>query len=294
MRRLNRRQPNGKAGAAAAVITPEENMWLAGYAARTKPAEGKINDLRAKALALEDSHGTRLVIVTLDLIAVPRELRDWMEAETGRRYKLPPEGLLMNASHTHSGPELRPAKLELYGLGEDRIQQAQRYNRRLKETLSDLVGRALSALAPARLLYSKDSAGFAMNRRLKTKTGYSNNPNPEGPVEHDVPVLQVRSEDGKLRALLFGYACHNTTLSDYEYCGDYAGFAQEYVEKAQPGATAMFATGCAADQNPYPRRKLELAKQHGRSLADAVERALTAKAASSAGAIARRHRGRHA
>ncbi len=267
-----------KAGVASVVITPDENMWMAGYAARTKPADGKINDLRAKALALEDASGTRLVIVTLDLLAVPRELRDWMEVETAGRYKLPPESLLLNASHTHSGPELRPAKLELYGLGPDRIQQAERYNKVLKEKLSALVGRALSGLSPARLVYSKDSADFAMNRRLRTKTGYSNNPNPDGPTDHDVPLLQVRSDDGKLQAVLFGYACHNTTLSDYEYCGDYAGFAQEYVEEAHPGVTAMFSIGCAGDQNPYPRRKLELARQHGKSLAEAVERALQAEA----------------
>jgi len=221
----------------------------------------------------------------LDLIAIPRELRDWMEAETGRRYKLPPESLLMNASHTHSGPELRASKLELYDLGAARTQQAQRYNLELRQKLSDLVGRALSGMVQARLAYSKDTAGFAINRRLKTKTGYSNNPNPDGPVDHDVPVLQVLSVDGKLRAVLFGYACHNTTLNGYQYCGDYAGFAQENVEMTHPGATALFATGCAADQNPNPRRTVELARQHGKSLADAVERALTKEARSVRGSL---------
>jgi len=53
-----------------------------------------------------------------------------MEAEVARQHKLAPESLLMNASHTHSGPELRPSKLELYDLGSARIQQAQRYTKR--------------------------------------------------------------------------------------------------------------------------------------------------------------------
>jgi len=105
-----------KAGAAAVAITPEKPMWMAGYAARNKPSEGKIHDLFAKALAIEDAQGTRLVIVTTDLIGIPRPLRDWLEEEVARRYDLPPAGLLLNASHTHCGPELRASKASLYGL----------------------------------------------------------------------------------------------------------------------------------------------------------------------------------
>jgi len=88
------------------------------------------------------------------------------------------------------------------------------------------------------------------NRRLLTDRGYTIAPNPDGPVDHDVPVLQVKGSDGKMQALVFGYACHNTTLSDYEFCGDYSGFAVQYVEQTHPGTMAMFVTGCGGDQNP--------------------------------------------
>src|SRR5262249_16727944 len=118
--------------------------------------------------------------------------------------------------------------------------------------------------------------GFAMNRRLPTEKGYQNSPNPDGPVDHDVPVLRVE-RDGKLRAVLFGYACHNTTLSFQQWCGDYAGYAQQYLEEAHPGTTALVLSGCGGDQNPYPRGQLEQAQQHGRSLANAVEAALLPK-----------------
>ena len=63
-----------KAGVASVVITPEKDLWMAGYASRNKPAEGKETDLYGKALAIEDARGTRLVVVTLDLIGVPRRL----------------------------------------------------------------------------------------------------------------------------------------------------------------------------------------------------------------------------
>jgi len=279
-----------KAGVASIVITPDESMWMAGYAARNKPSEGKVHDLHAKALALEDENGTRLVIVTVDLIGIPRPMRDWLAEHAKQSFKLEPEALLLNASHTHSGPVIRETRYSiygntLYGLSPEQIQQSNKYVDDLQDKLLELIGRAIENLAPAKLSYTHARAGFAMNRRLKTETGVRNSPNPDGPVDHDVPVLRIESPDGKLRAVLFGYACHCTTLSFYQYCGDYAGFAQEYIEKAHPGTTAMFMAGCGGDQNPYPRRTLDYCMQHGRALANGVESALAPQARPVAGPI---------
>jgi neutral ceramidase len=277
---------NFKAGLASIVITPEEPMWMAGYAARNKPSEGKVHDLHAKALAVEDEHGTRLVIVTVDLLGIPRAMRDWLGKHVKESYRLEPEALLLNASHTHSGPVLREAKYSiygntLYGLSQEQIQQNNKYVDKLQEKLLELIGKAIENLVPAKLGYTHARAGFAMNRRLPTETGFHNSPNPDGPVDHDVPVLRIDCQDGKLLAVLFGYACHNTTLSFYKFCGDYAGFAQEYIEQAHPGTTAMFMAGCGGDQNPYPRggpNTLDYCMQHGRALANGVEAALAPRA----------------
>ena len=95
-----------------------------------------------------------------------------------------------------------------------------------------------------------------------------------GPVDHTVPVLAVRSADGGLRAVVFAYACHNTTLSFMKWCGDYAGFAQLDLEASHPGAMALFCMGCGADQNPLPRRTVELAESYGKQLSAAVDRVL--------------------
>jgi hypothetical protein len=97
-------------------------------------------------------------------------------------------------------------------------------------------------------------------------------------VDHDVPVLSVTAKDGSLRAVLFGYACHNTTLGGdfYRIGGDYAGYAQAELEKAHPGATALFVMLCGGDQNPNPRGTLDLAVQYGRTLAAEVARVLGA------------------
>jgi len=262
-----------KAGVARAKITPDTLMWMAGYAARKQPAEGTLQDLYAKALALEDEGGQRVVLVTLDLIGVLVTVRESVEKQVQEQFKLPPEALVLNASHTHCGPEYR----ERTG----REEEARNYHKFLETTLVRLVGEALADLRPARLTYNHARAGFAMNRRRNyalpaDDVNAKKAPNPDGPVDHDVPVLCVLDAEGNQRAVMFGYACHNTTLGFYQFCGDYAGWAQEYLQADHPGMTALFMMGCGADQNPYPRREVELAQRHGRSLATGVEAALFA------------------
>jgi hypothetical protein len=268
-----------KAGVATTVITPDGPIWMAGYAARNKPSEGKVQDLHAKALALEDATGGRLVIVTMDLIGLTRAIRDAVEKQATEKYKLPRAALLLNASHTHCGPVVRSGSAVMYNLQPAQGERVDQFVTGLQEKLVALVGQALSDLKPARVGYSHARCGFAMNRRSLTDRGWRIDANPDRPVDHDVPILRVDGADGKLRAVLFGYACHNTTMGQdfYQICGDYAGYAQRDIEEAHPGATALFITGCGGDQNPYPRGRLEQAQQHGRSLANSVEAALLPK-----------------
>jgi len=279
-------QPEWKVGVARVKITPDEPMHLAGFGNRVVPAEGTSLDLEAKALAIEeaDSTGptkTKLVIVTLDLLSVPIELRAELEKYVLETHKLPRESLLLNCSHTHCGPELVFTEAELATLSPERAAMCRRYNRALGDKLVKLVDGALAAAAPAKLSYGHARCGFAMNRRLPAEPGdpekYLNRPNPEGVVDHDVPVLKVERPDGTLAAVLFGYACHNTTLNFRKFHGDYAGHAQHFIEARHPGTVALFLMGCGGDQNGYPRFKPEDSEQHGRSLASAVEAALEAK-----------------
>jgi len=276
-----------KAGTATICVTPEKFLWMAGYAARKKPAEGKVQDLFAKALALEDDTGGRFVFVTMDLIGVPQSLHHAVADRAEKEFKLPKSSLLINASHTHSGPSLRGSPTTEKDLENPKIRDSYEYTRALEDKIVGIIGRALSEMQSARLTWGHARCGFAMNRRrdYSLPEGHPNAklaPNPDGPVDHDVPTLRVEAPDGTLRAALFGYACHNTCLGFYNYCGDYAGYAQEYLQEHRPGFVAMFLMGCAGDQNPYPRRSdvvpgvtdLELCQQHGRSLANAVEMAL--------------------
>jgi hypothetical protein len=234
---------------------------------RTSPSSGTINDLHARAVALQDPGGNRLVILTAELIAVPPEVSAAVAAHAARRHGLRREQVLLCATHTHCGPEVRPDKVEFFKIPPEMASRIGPYVERLTRTLAELVDRAIGGLAPARMVARETSAGFAVNRR-KISHG----------VDHHVPVLDVIGLDGKRIAILFGYACHNTVIDpkDGRYCGDWAGWASEQLEAEHPGAAAMFIAGAGADQHAEPRFTVELSKDYGRQLAESVGRSLSA------------------
>src|SRR6266851_134484 len=78
--------PPWRVGVASQVITPKKNVWLAGYAKRTKATAGKVQDLFAKALALEDQDGKQAVILTLDLIGITRAMREEVARQVEQRF----------------------------------------------------------------------------------------------------------------------------------------------------------------------------------------------------------------
>jgi hypothetical protein len=271
--------PNMQAGAARVDITPPGPIWMSGYASRTKPSEGVMMPISAKALAIQDTRGQRVVLVSTDLIGMPRTLTDWVSSEVMKRYKLDRTHIVFNSSHTHTGPIVRENLETMYNLDAANAKAADDYRKLLFDKLVEVIGLALGDMQPAVIEYGQTTAGFATNRREIAANGIRLGVNPKGPVDHSVPVLRVTAPNGKVRAILFGYACHNTTLTGefYQISGDYAGHAQAEVERTLPGSVALFYELCGGDQNPNPRSSLDLAAQHGAALGRAVAAAVQGK-----------------
>jgi hypothetical protein len=265
------------AGVAKVKITPEHFMWMSGYSSRTKPAEGKLLDLWAKALLLQDPAGHRAVLVTMDLVGIDRKLSVAVCNGLKSAYGLDREAVMLSVSHTHTGPVVRGNLDAMYGLDARQQQLITDYAKSLHAKLMAVVGEAVSHLAPARLSWGTGRATFAVNRRNNKEADV-----PElikvgklkGPVDHDLPVLAVSDEQGQLKAIVCGYACHATVLDFYLWSSDYPGFALLDLEKSHPGAIALFWAACGADQNPLPRRTVAHAEKYGRRLADGVEAVL--------------------
>lgn len=269
--------PGWHAGLARETVTPPAGLWMTGYAVRTRPADGKAQELWVKALALADPAGNRAVLLTADLCAIGREHTDAVAAELQRRYGLPRSAVMANVSHTHCSPALAGSLGPMRPIPASDAAKTADYTRDLVRRMVDVAAAALDRLAPADLSWSEDEATFGINRREnaeKDVPALRAAGKLKGPSDPRVPLLAVRDRQGALLGLLVSYACHNTTLLLNEWHGDYAGCAQAELERRHPGATVLFASGCGADINPNPRRELAHAEQHGRDLADAADRAL--------------------
>lgn len=258
-----------KAGIAKKVITPQDPAWLNGYASpqRFSPASGKDHDLWAKAIALEDASKKRVVIVTTDVLGLSHEISEDIAQKVLEKHAIPRAQLLLNSSHTHSGPMVWPSA-GMFDYDTKNMIVVAAYAQKLTKDILEAIDAAIADLHPVKIATGNGSADFAINRRaadIKIR-----------PVDHDVPVLTISNTQNKLEGVLFGYACHNTTLGgDYmKINGDYAGYAQLELEAQYAGATALFFQGCAGDINPSPRGTVEHAQQHGKTLSTSVQKVI--------------------
>jgi hypothetical protein len=264
-----------RAGVARVEITPEGPYWMSGYAARKHPSEGVIQKLWAKALCLQDEDGRRFVIITTDLIGIPREVSDAVFANLKTQAHLARSQVLLSCSHTHCGPAVGRNLSVMFDFSAGDAARVRSYTDTLVSRLTSVALDAMRNPREAIVSFGRGETGFAANRRARASGNVVRiGVNTNGPVDHAVPVWKVTSVFGEPFAVLFAYACHNTTLGGdfYQINGDYSGFAQAALEARYPGATAMFMMLCGGDQNPNPRGTVDLARQHGESLAAAVSR----------------------
>ncbi|MEO8766053.1 MAG: neutral/alkaline non-lysosomal ceramidase N-terminal domain-containing protein, partial [Ginsengibacter sp.] len=252
---LGEREITGwKAGVARVVITPEHSMWMAGYASRDHPSVGKIHDLWAKALAVEDANGKRCILITTDLCAIPKNLSDRIRNQLKINNNLSREQIIINCSHTHSGPVLENSLTNIYPLNETQLKKIKKYTEELEKKIVALAASAFKSLEPVEVFSENGVARFQVNRRNNNEPSLLFQEELKGPNDYAVPVIKVTNRSGNIIAIAFGYACHNTVLNGYDWSGDYAGFAQIELEKMYPGAAALFFQGAGGDQNPLPRR----------------------------------------
>ena len=264
---------NWHAGIARRIITPQTDVWLAGYGSK-RPAEGKIHELWAKVMALRAPNGKTVVLATTDHMGMSKTIYERLYAAVLQEFGLERSEFMLTFSHNHCGPCLEDDLVDYYPADDEQRRLVAEYSHWMEGEIIAATGEALGNLQPAALFSGEGKCTFAVNRRENTEDGVAAGEPLNGVVEHYVPVLAVRGENDALVGVLFGYACHPTTLSFNQWCGDYPGFAQVDLERSLPGTTAMFFNACGADANPIPRRKLKLCEKYGKMLAESVESVL--------------------
>ena len=264
-------------GVAEVDITPDYPIRLSGYGSRRTESDGIIQPIWAKALAIGDDAEDPVVLVTVENCGLPDELTEEVSRRITAKTGISRDHFVACFSHTHSAPCLTNAAPFIFSMDIPPEHQVKidRYTRQLTDWMEGVALEALANREPSRLTWSIGELGFAKNRRTEG-----------GPVDHSLPCLQVRGVDGTLRAVWVSYACHTTTLAgtDNHICGDWAGFAQEDIQSALPGVTALITIGCGADANPESRMRpmpdgkeevfstrLAYAKAHGEALSQEVQ-----------------------
>lgn len=255
-----------RVGVAKVDITPNYPIRLSGFGFRRTESEGVTQKIWAKALVFADQEPAALL--TVDSIGIPLHLRNTVAERLAKKIGLKPERFAICATHTHTAPMIGGNLTTLFGVPvpPDHQTRIDRYTAELTDKLEQVVLEAFNRVQPSRLYFGLGEAHFAANRRTRG-----------GPVDHDFPMLVVKSQEGKLRAVFVNYACHCTTLSYNRITGDWAGFAAELIEGNHPEVVALVAIGCGADANPargVTGDRVDLARGHGGEVASEVKRLL--------------------
>ena len=261
--------PGWLVGVAKVDVTPDYPVRLSGYGSRRTEHEGVSQRIFAKALAIGGDAEGPAVLLTVDNLGVSAGMREEIVKRLEARAGVADSGVAICCSHTHRAPMLGGVAPNLFSMDipPDHQERIRRYTGEFTDRLEQAALAALADRQPAHLAWGYGHVGFGHNRRNMAFR----------PEDHSLPVLQVTGPDGKVRALLASYACHCTTTGFNTVHGDWAGCAQERLEEDFPGAFALTAIGCGADQNPNPRSTVELVEQYGRDLAAEVKRVVEGK-----------------
>lgn len=277
--------PVFRAGAATSNITLPLGARNGGVIARGAPAKQIHDELHARALVLDDG-STRLAIVVCDLRMIDRGVVEQARAIACEATEIPPEHVLISATHTHAAPGIIGIHTDELGLW---------YRDFLVRRIADGIIRAHRNLAPARAGWGAGALpGQVFNRRWHMRKG-SIPPNPfgekddrvrmnpprqspdliepAGPADHELMMLSVQHEDGRPLALLANYGVHY--ISGYrgghvsaDYFGVFAERMKELLEahSSDPPFVAILSNGTSGDTNNIDFRKPREANEPWRKM----------------------------
>lgn len=276
-----------QAGAATSNITPEIGGEIIGGFV-PYPSKHIHDELHARCLVLDDGD-TRLALVVCDLLGIHRLVSDEARRLIHERVGIPPECVMISATHTHSATS---------ALGKDRLQVEQTlddYQRFVARRIVDGVTRAFNNRRPAQLAFGTvEAPEHVFNRRWHMRPGTvpanpfggsdlvkmnppAGSPNlvePAGPTDPTVSFLAVRDVSGAMISVFAAYSLHYVGgVGSADVSADYYGYFAErlksLVENSEPADApadrppfvAMMANGTSGDvnninfRNPRPRKQ---------------------------------------
>jgi hypothetical protein len=258
-----------RAGAATSNITPDLGANIVG-GFQPFPGKDVHDELNARCLVLDDGD-TKIALVVCDLLGMHRsvsiEARRLIQQQTG----IPPENVLISATHTHS------AASALGSPGYRSEIQLDDYQKFVARRIADGVQRAVNALKPAQIAFgSVDVPEHVFNRRwfmregtappnpfgkidrvkMNPPAGSENLVEPAGPIDPGLSFIALREPQGRPIALYSAYSLHYVGgVGDGHVSADYYGIYCEALKKLVAGTdvdspfVAIMANGTSGDIN---------------------------------------------
>jgi len=258
-----------RAGAATSNITPPLGMPIVGGFAPF-PSTHVHDELHARCLVLDDG-ATKLVIVVCDLLGIDRQVSDEARALIHKDLGIPPDNVLISATHTHSASSAlgKDARIISHTMDE--------YQRFVSRRIVDGVKRAVNLLRPAQIGFGQaEVAEHVFNRRWYMKEGTmpsnpfgrldkvkmnppAGSPNllePAGPTDPAIPFIALREPGGRPLALFSSYSLHYVGgVGPGHVSADYFGMYCEALAKLVSPPPAPPSQGGEKESSSQGREK---------------------------------------
>ncbi|MEW6750486.1 MAG: heparinase II/III family protein [Candidatus Latescibacterota bacterium] len=235
-----------RAGFAPACINPALGTAMSGFGGRDRErgCEGIHDDVHVRALYLEHE-GKEVLVLGFDLLFFSRDEADRLKGALGRHLDLRPSEVLLNASHSHSGPKVGTW---LYVPDSDRL-----YLQELEGRTVEAARQARAAARQVTVWAGATRSRLPMSRRLRLPDGTVDRtlrPYPAGQVCDALPLCLFRDLAGQPVCLLFSVSCHPSTLGTHLISAEYPGAAIERLDAHLGAPVSLFLQGAGGDAKP--------------------------------------------
>jgi hypothetical protein len=235
-------------GIASKDITPPYRMKMYGYGDRQDVFDAVHDPLTFTAVVLEED-GRRALLGAADLGTMPNDgtVLD-LARQIGEAIGCPAGNVMLNASHTHGGPQLPSRSPSSSPIS----RYSDRYRDFLYEQAVATAREAAAALRDGTLWYAEGKTTLPMNRRIERDGVVVNAPNPKGPVDNRMQLLILRDADGQLASVGMKVACHPVaTGSQHLVTAEYPGAWRAAFKRVfGPTVHPFFLQGAGADARP--------------------------------------------
>lgn len=240
--------PQLRVGTAKIDITPKFPLPLAGFAIReNRKFEAVDSRLHVRTFYFRqhatDRSKRQALLVSADILFWSDQLADRLRTRIARRWRIPLDAIILNATHTHSGPAISTRTV---GLGEPDPD----YLAFLEEAVIRSVEQAVDDAEPVSIHRGRGSCGIGVNRRKKEGDRIVLAPNEEGVTDPELRVFVFKTSEGKKKGVLAHYACHPTLSARNAVSSEFSGHAMEQLESHDSLTVCAYLQGCCGDINP--------------------------------------------